>query len=102
MQLGRLEVMDQGQIDHVAKISKIQEADKKTKVDPEDEYKNATHKVEATENEVILDNVKFGYNSNTNDFFVRIKKGDTEFQYPTEDMMKLKQTLMEAYKNSHA
>ena len=70
MQLGRLEVMDQGQVDHVSKISKIQESDQKAKVDPEEKYKNATQNVEVADNEVILDNVKFGYNSKTNDFFV--------------------------------
>ncbi len=100
MQLGRLEVMDQAQVDYVSKISKIQETDQKTKIDPEEKYKDAQTKVEAPNNEVILDNVKFGYNSKTNDFFVRITKGDTEFQYPTEDMMKLKQNLMEAYRSS--
>ena len=98
MQLGRLEVMEQTQVDYVSKISKIQEADEKAKVDPEEKYKNATQNADIKVNEVILDNVKFGYNSETNDFFVRIKKGDIEHQYPTEDMMKLKQTLMEAYK----
>lgn len=100
MQLGRLEVMEQTQADYVTKISKIQETDQKSKIDPEEKYKNAQGKIEAPNNEVILDNVKFGYNSETNDFFVRIKKGDKEFQYPTEDMMKLKQSLMEAYRSS--
>ncbi len=100
MQLGRLEVMDQAQVDYVSKISKIQETDQKAKIDPDEKYKNASAKVEAPDNEVILDNVKFGYNSDTNDFFVRIKKGDAEFQYPTEDMMKLKQSLMDAYRSS--
>jgi uncharacterized FlaG/YvyC family protein len=100
MLLGRLEMIDQAQVDHVSKISKIQESDKKDKVDPEEKYKNVQPKLESKSNEMILDNVKFGYNSDTNDFFVRITKGDTELQYPTEDMMKLKQTLMEAYKSS--
>ena len=102
MQLGRLEMMDQAQTDYVSKISKVQETDQKAKVDPEEQYKNANKKVEINSNEVILDNVKFGYNSETNDFFVRIKKGDAEFQYPTEDMMKLKQSLMDAYKSSQS
>lgn len=102
MQLGRLEMMDQAQVDYVSKISKIQETDQKAKIDPDEKYKNASAKVEAPDNEVILDNVKFGYNSDTNDFFVRIKKGDAEFQYPTEDMMKLKQSLMDAYRSSQA
>jgi hypothetical protein len=100
MQLGRLENMDQAQVDHVAKISKVQEADQKAKIDPEEQYKNASNKIQVKENEVILDNVQFGYNSETNDFFVRIKKGEAEYQYPTEDMMKLKQSLMEAYRDA--
>jgi len=99
MQLGRLEVMDQSQVDYVSKISKIQETDKKTKVDPEEQYKNAQKKTEIADNEVMLDNVKFGYNSETKDFFVRITKGDVEYKYPTEDMMNLKKSLMEAYRN---
>jgi len=102
MQLGRLEMMDQAQVDYVSKISKIQETDKKTKVDPDEKYKDETRKLEVAENEVMLDNVKFGYNSETKDFFVRIVKGDMEYQYPTEDMMKLKQSLMEAYKSSQS
>jgi hypothetical protein len=100
MQLGRLEVMDQSKVDYVSKISKIQETDQKTRIDPEEKYKDASSKIEAPDNEVILDNVKFGYNSDTNDFFVRIQKGDMEWKYPTEDMMKLKQALMEAYRNN--
>jgi len=99
MQLGRLEIMDQTQVDYVSKISKIQETDKKTKVDPEEQYKNAQAKPDIADNEVMLDNVKFGYNSDTKDFFVRITKGDMEYKYPTEDMMNLKKSLMEAYSN---
>jgi len=100
MQLNRLEMIDQSQVEHVAKISKIEEAEAKTKVDPEEQYKNAQSKVVEKENDVILDNVKFGYNEETNEFFVRIQRGDTEYQFPTEDMFKLKKNLMEAYKES--
>lgn len=100
MQLGRLETMDQAQTEHVAKISKIQETDQKAKIDPEEQYKNASAKVEAPNNEIILDNVKFGYNSDTNDFFVRIQKGEVIHQYPTEDMMKLKKALEDAYQSA--
>lgn len=102
MQLGRLEVMDQTQVDYVSKISKIQESEKKSTVNPDEQYKNAQRKAEVADNEVMLDNVKFGYNSDTKDFFVRIIKGDTEYKYPTEDMMNLKKSLMEAYKNTQA
>ena len=99
MQLGRLEVMDQTQVDYVSKISKIQETDKKSQINPDEEYKNVLRKTDVAENEVMLDNVKFGYNSDTKDFFVRITKGDAQYQYPTEDMMNLKKSLMEAYTN---
>ena len=102
MQLGRYEVMEQAQVDYVSKISKIQETDEKAKIDPDEEYKNASKKPEIAENEVMLDNVKFGYNETTKDFFVRITKGDMEYQYPTEDMLNLKRSLMDAYKNTQA
>jgi len=102
MQLGRLEVMDQAQVDYVSKISKIQETDKKTNVDPDEQYKNVQNKSNVIENEVILDNVEFGYNTDTKDFFVRITKGNQQYQYPTEDMMNLKKSLMEAYTNTQS
>ena len=100
MQLGRLEMMEQSQVDYVSKISKIQETDKKTKIDPEEKYKDASSPQIEKPNDVILDNVKFGYDSDTKEFFVRIIKGDQEFQYPTEDLMNLKKSLMEAYQSS--
>ena len=98
MQLGRLEMIDQAQSNHVEKISKIQENDKKAQVNPDDQYKNLEPQIQDDTKEVILDNVKFGYNPDTNDFFIRVKKGDQEYQFPTEDMMKLKKNLMEAYR----
>ncbi|MEA3288570.1 MAG: flagellin [Campylobacterota bacterium] len=100
MQIGRLEMIDQAQVDHVTKISKIQEAEEKVKVDPDEKYKNLQNKVDDNTNDVILDNVKFGFNEETKEFFVRVTKGDIEYQYPTEDMFRLKQSLMDAYKES--
>ena len=102
MQIGRLEMMEQSQVDYVSKISKIQEADQKTKVDPDEKYKNLLTKDIPDNNETILDNVKFGFNEETNEFFVRITKGNQEYQYPTEDMFKLKKSLMEAYKDTQS
>ena len=100
MQIGRLEMIEQSQVDYVSKISKIQEADQKAKVDPEDKYKDVQAKEVPKSNEMILDNVKFGYNEETNEFFVRITKGNQEYQFPTEDMFRLKKSLMEAVKDS--
>ena len=100
MQIGRLEMIEQAQVDYVSKISKIQEAEQKVKVDPDEKYKNLQTKEIPDNNETILDNVKFGYNADTNEFFVRITKGNQEYQYPTEDMFRLKKSLMEAYKDT--
>jgi hypothetical protein len=44
--------------------------------------------------EVTLTNTNFGFNDSSRDFYVRAIRGDTENQYPTEDMMKLKSYLM--------
>ena len=52
MQLGRLEMMDQSKVDYVEKTSKIQETDHKTKVDPDEKYKNAQPKLQTENNEV--------------------------------------------------
>jgi hypothetical protein len=100
MQLGRLELMDQAKVDYVEKTSKIQETDQKTKVDPDEKYKNAQAKVTEQNNEVILDNVKFGFNEETKEFFVRIETKSGEYQFPTEDMFRLKKSLMEAYEKT--
>ena len=100
MQLGRLEMMDQSQVEYVSKISKIQETDKKTKIDPEEQYKNVQSKTPERANDIILDNVKFGYNADSKEFFVRVTRGDSEYQFPTEDMFRLKKSLMEAYENT--
>ena len=100
MQLGRMEMIDQAKVDYISKISQIQEADKKTNVDPDEKYKNELREIKQTDNEVMLDNVKFGFNEETKEFFVRVTKGELQYQFPTEDMMKLKQTLMDAYKST--
>lgn len=44
--------------------------------------------------EFTLTNLNFGYNRNSKDFFVKVKRGDSEYQYPTEEMMKLKAFLL--------
>ena len=102
MQIGRMEMMDQAKVDYVSKISQIQETDKKTKIDPDEKYKDELRKLPEETNEVMLDNIKFGFNEETKEFFVRVIKGDSQYQFPTEDMMRLKQSLMEAYKNTQS
>ncbi len=36
----------------------------------------------------------FGFNSSSQDFFVRVERGNSENQYPTEDMMRVKAQMM--------
>jgi len=97
MQIGRLEEIDQAEVQHIEKISKIQEVDEHPKVNPDDQYKNQQPlQQEIAKNEVILDNVKFGYDKDTKEFFVRIEKDGMQYQFPTEEIIKLKAKLKEA------
>ena len=82
------------------KLKKVNQVDESYKVDPNEQHKNA-NKTETVvpQHEVILDNVKFGYNKETEDFFVKITKGSVEQKYPSEEFMKLKQHFKEIIAN---
>jgi len=96
MQLGRLEEMDQSKLNHIEKISKVQNINEQDKVVPEERYKHLKKSEnEVATNEVILDNVKFGFNTKTKEFFVRVSKEGLEYQFPTEQIMRLKEYLKE-------
>ena len=100
MQLGRLEVMDQSRVNHAEKISKVQNVSNQDKVDPDEKYKNLKESEnKIASNEIILDNVKIGFNSETKDFFVRVSKDGLEYQFPTEQIMRLKEHLKEDLEN---
>ena len=95
MQLGRLEVIDQAATEHVAKISKVENLDKKHKVDPDEQYKNLEEQANKTQsNEVMLDNVKFGFDKESKQFFVRMTSDGMEHQFPTEQIMNMKAQLL--------
>lgn len=97
MELGRLPEIDNAQANHVQKLEKVKETDNDNKIVPDEKYKNASPKSAAEDvNEVILDNVKFGYNKQSQDFYVKVTRGEAEYKFPTEDMMKMKAFLMEA------
>jgi hypothetical protein len=97
MQLGRLEQMDQSKVEHLEKISKIENVDKQNKIVPDEKYKNLQNSVtQQPSNEVILDNVKFGFDSDTNEFFVRIEKEGSNYQFPTEQILKMKAHLQQS------
>jgi len=102
MEIGRIAEIDNSRLNNVEKMKKISNVDEKNKVIQEDEYKKALGTQGAADkNEVILDNVKFGYNKSSKDFFVKVTRGDAEYKYPTEDMMKVKAYILQELENSN-
>ena len=96
MEISRVAEMDNSKLNNLEKIQKVSNVDEKNKVIQEDEYKKALGtQGTADKNEVILDNVKFGYNKSSKDFFVKVTRGDAEYKYPTEDMMKVKAYILQ-------
>ncbi len=96
MQLGRLEIMDQAKVDHVEKLAKIASVDEEHKIQPDEQYKNADNQLKETKaTEVILDNVKFGFDTETKEFFIRVSNDGMEYQFPTDQIMRLKAQLQE-------
>jgi len=105
MQLGRLEVMDQTKVEHIEKISQIQTVDKQHTIVEDEKYKDLENgSYPNKKNEVLLDNVKFGFDTNSKEFFVRVINDGVVHQYPTDQMMRLKthlnQSLEEKLKNT--
>lgn len=97
MELGRVAEIKNAQVNHSEKIKSVQEVDEKHKSIQDDEYKKVQGSVHDTEkNEVILDNVKFGYNKQSQDFFVKVTRGEAEYKFPTEDMMRIKAHVLES------
>lgn len=95
MELGRIAEIDNAKVNHVEKAKKVAEVDTKEKIVPDEKYKNAQAKNQVMDtNEVILDNVRFGYNKSSRDFFVKVTRGEAEYKYPTEDMMRVKAQLL--------
>lgn len=102
MELGRIPEIDNAQKNHVEKVQQVQEVDNDNKVIDEEQYKKAASKGEEEDlNEVILDNVRFGYNKQSQDFYVKVTRGDAEYKFPTEEMMKMKAFLLESIENEN-
>lgn len=96
MEIGRIAEMDNSKLNNLEKMQKVSNVDEKNKVIQEDEYKKALGSTDnAEKNEIILDNVRFGYNKSSKDFFVKVTRGDAEYKYPTEDMMKVKAYILQ-------
>ncbi len=96
MEIGRIAEIDNAKLNNSEKVQKVSEVNDKNKVIQDDEYKKSIGNQNIAEkNEVILDNVRFGYNKNSKDFFVKVTRGDAEYKYPTEDMMKVKAYILQ-------
>ncbi|MGD9625095.1 MAG: flagellin [Arcobacter sp.] len=96
MEIGRVAEIDNAKLNNSEKVQKISEVNDKNKVIQDDEYKKSVGNQDSSEkNEVILDNIRFGYNKNSRDFFVKVTRGDAEYKYPTEDMMKVKAFILQ-------
>lgn len=54
------------------------------------ETKSVTDQGISQYQEVVLTNLNFGFNDSSRDFFVRAIRGESQNQFPTDDMMKLK------------
>lgn len=97
MQLGRLEQIDQSKVEHLEKIKKISNVQEEHTILPDEKYKNIQKSPNQQQaNEVMLDNVKFGFDSTTKEFFVRIEKEGSNYQFPTEQVLKMKAHLQES------
>jgi len=100
MEIGRVADIDNAQVNNIEKVQKINNVDDKNKVIQDDEYKKTLGSEQVlAKNEVILDNVKFGYNKSSKDFFIKITRAEAEYKYPTEDMMKVKAFIMQEIEN---
>lgn len=95
MQIGNIANIDTAKQNLVEKNQVVQETKTESKIIDKDEYKKGNIKEMSDKNEVMLENIKFGYNRESKDFFVKVTKGSVERKFPTEDMMKLKAYLME-------
>lgn len=95
MEIGRIAEVDLAKTNHAEKIQTVKEVDNKHKVFDDEQYKKVQGKESDTNiNEVILDNVRFGYNKSSQDFFVKVVRGESEYKYPTEEMMRVKALLL--------
>ena len=102
MEIGRIAEMDNSKLNNLEKMQKVSNVDENKKVIQEDEYKKSLGTQDnSNKNEVMLDNVRFGYNRNSKDFFVKVTRGEAEYKYPTEDMMKVKAYILQELESSN-
>ena len=111
MEYGMLPKIDQFSDNKALEVQKIQPSNKSSEITTEEAIQQVqqqaiskekelteTKKVGANSTssnkyEVVLSNTNFGYNDSSKDFYVKVKRGNIESQYPTEEIMKIKSFL---------
>jgi len=102
MEIGRIADIDNSQKNNIEKVQKINNVDDKNSIISDDEYKKTLGKEQIiSKNEVVLDNVQFGYNMDSKDFFVKVTRAEAEYTYPTEDMMRVKAYILQELENKN-
>lgn len=95
MELGRVENMDSVRINNSEQVKKVNNVGDKSEVIQNDQYKNKLGINEnENPNEVMLDNVKFGYDKEAKDFFIKFTDGNIERTFPTKDIMRARAYLV--------
>ncbi len=75
MEIGRVAQIDNAKENYEIKTKQVSSVEEKVKTIQEDEYKKNSSKEPTSElNEVILDNIKFGYNREVKRFFCKNNK----------------------------
>ena len=96
MDIPKINTIDREAAEYTRKTERLEETTDIRKVDSynESEEKSKDEQVEAQVEEMVLNTIKYGYNRATNDFVIKVIKPNGEIgQYPTEDMMRLKEAL---------
>ena len=78
MQIGKIPDIDNAKENVIQKNQKLSETKEESKLIDKDEYKKALSTNVANKSEVIIDNITFGYNKESKDFFVKVTRGDVE------------------------
>lgn len=112
MEYGTIPKLNQFVDNRSVEIQKVQSSQESSEVKNKDELKQIQQDILVKEKEVsdvkqvkneapssskyevVLANMNFGFNDSSKDFYVKVARGNTENQYPTEDMMRIKAFLM--------
>jgi uncharacterized FlaG/YvyC family protein len=112
MEYGMIPKIDQFTDNKALEIQKVQPSAKSSEISTGDAVQQVqqeaiskgkevadTKKVEtgstaSSKYEVVLSNTNFGFNESSKDFYVKVERGSTENQYPTQDMMRVKAYML--------